>query len=195
MLTALAPASLQRRVGSMDLLNMVVPLGLRPASSLDAATATTVQRRNLLQTAYATAPVFLLTGLQGAAAVLWRLAGRPHPHDWTLPEELLITLMRTLLEYGDIAVWRGFFKNVSRPISMPSDLVMSPAPRPGSKSLWFALRPELRVVEPRGSVNILFIHGGRESVCARACMCAWACAVGLRVAWRSARRAGLLDCT
>lgn len=143
-----------------SVLNMVVPLGLRPASSLDMASATAVQRRNLLQIIYVTTPVFALTGIQAAASLFWRLVGRPHPHNWTLQEELLITLMRTLLEYGDIAVWRGFFKNVSLPVSMPPDLRAERVARPGSKSLWFTLRPELQVVEPRAHLNILFVHGG-----------------------------------
>lgn len=97
-----------------SMLNAVVPLGLRRASTLDVAEATAVQRRNLLQIIYVTSPVFALTAAQAAASLFWRLIGRPHPHNWTLPEELLITLMRTLLEYGDIAVWRGFFKNGAR---------------------------------------------------------------------------------
>ncbi|KAI8472957.1 MAG: Alpha/Beta hydrolase protein [Monoraphidium minutum] len=143
-----------------SMLNMVVPLGLRRARDLDMASATAVQRRNLLQLAYVTAPLLLVTAAHGVAAAFARVLGRPHPHAWTLPEELLITLMRTLLEYGDISVWRGFFRSVSRPISMPMDLVSQRVQRPGSRSLWFSLRRELQVVEPRAHVNILFIHGG-----------------------------------
>jgi hypothetical protein len=120
-----------------------------------------VRRRGPLARAAVAAPLFSLVAARALVAALRRALGRHHPHGWTLQEELLITLMRTLLAHGDLAVWRAFFRSVSDPAKRPPSVVMVRAARPGGRSVWFTLSPELRPAAPRARLNLVFIHGGR----------------------------------
>lgn len=56
-------------------------------------------------------------------------------------------------------MWRGFFRSVSNPRSLPPELEVCRISRPGSKSLWFALKREHQPTKPRASFNLVFIHG------------------------------------
>lgn len=82
--------------------------------SLAVDSRTVIRPRNLAQKIYVATPLFLLAGLFSLFAALQRCLGLQHPHGWTLQEELLVTLMRTLLEYGEVqqyiqrwGVWHG----------------------------------------------------------------------------------------
>lgn len=49
-----------------------------------------------------------MAALRAAAASVQRLF-KPHPLGWTLHEELLIILMKELLQANDLGVWRALF--------------------------------------------------------------------------------------
>lgn len=64
-----------------------------------------VERRHGLQKLAVAAPLLSVVVMRCGGVALRRAAGRRHACDWTLHEELLVTLMRTLLLCGDIGVW------------------------------------------------------------------------------------------
>jgi hypothetical protein len=118
------------------------------------------RRKGLRRAAYATPllTVAIASTLRVAAA---RLLGFRGAHDWPLREELFIVFLRALLEYGDIAVWRVFFQFVCpNPLKLPPGMRDAPAALAGSRSVWYELAPELLPAQPRGRVNMMFIHGG-----------------------------------
>lgn len=121
---------------------------------------TVIKPRTTIEKICVAGPLLLLAAGQSLAAAVYRACGGQHPHGWTLQEEMLVILMRTLLAHGDIGVWRGFFRNVSSKDNVPPDLLVTQAAREGSKSLWFQLKEGLRAAEPRASFNLVFVHGG-----------------------------------
>jgi hypothetical protein len=69
--------------------------------------ADSVPRRTPLQRVFVAVPLFGVVALTSALLLARRALGLPHPHAWTLHEEMLINLMCVLLRCGDIGAF-GF---------------------------------------------------------------------------------------
>lgn len=134
--------------------------------SLAVPPGTQIHPRKLLPKICVAGPLLFIVAVKALGIAAARACGLRHnPHGWTLHEELFVTLIRTLMTYGDIGVWRGFFREISNERSVLPALQVSPAERDGSRSLWFELKPQLRPKNPRGAVNLLFVHGGCGAAC------------------------------